>query len=77
MNLNFQSLTCRTIGCSWREVSVNVEDNGTEIVCSGECQNVLRADNPDHPNYPEPPEPEETLEDMIRRIIREELDHSA
>lgn len=66
-------LMCRTPSCSFHAHPFNVEDNGTEIVCSGECQNVLRPDNPDHPNYPEPPEPEETLEDMFRRVIREEL----
>lgn len=74
--MEFDNLVCKTTGCSWKGVVVPTEANGTEISCSGECGNILRADNPEHPNYPEQPEPEESLEEMIRRIIREESDPS-
>lgn len=65
-------IQCNTAGCSWKAVALRYEDNGTEVVCSGECGNILRADNPEHPNYPEQPEPEPTLRQQILQLLVEE-----
>lgn len=64
------TLACNTETCSLYQIQFQVENNGTKVTCSGECNNVLRPENPDHPSYPESPDnspsPEELMDDRLR-----------
>lgn len=64
-----ETVTCKTVGCLLEGQILAPPDDGTEYRCSGGCGNILRVGSA--------LEIPETLEEMIRRLIREELDPSA
>ena len=69
-------ISCQTIGCANKDIplsSFGILDNGTQVICGGGCNNLLRADNPEHPNYPEMPESEPTLEELVAAEVARQL----
>lgn len=63
--------TCRTPGCENCDIPIEVPEWAL-VLCGGGCNNFIQQEDPTHPDFPHE-EPEETLEDMIRRILQEEL----